>query len=91
VTNQADIPSDARRRIAQSNQGLSSSDLSVSEFALVRDAGFDPVGLVLGCSVFHLGYQPSRSGNAELATLSQAMYSASTQAVCSHSVTADVA
>jgi uncharacterized protein YbjQ (UPF0145 family) len=75
VTNQADIPSDARRRISQSNQGLFTSDLSVSEFALVRDAGFDPVGLVLGCSIFHMGFQLPRTGNAELLTLSQAMYS----------------
>ena len=76
MTDQAELPPDARRRISQSKQGLFTSDLSVSEFALVRDAGFDPVGLVLGCSIYHLGYQPPRYGNSELSTLSQAMYSA---------------
>jgi uncharacterized protein YbjQ (UPF0145 family) len=72
----AEIPQDARKRLAQSKQGLFTSDLSVSEFTLVRDAGFDPVGMVLGCSIYHLGFQPPRTGNAELTTLSQAMYSA---------------
>jgi uncharacterized protein YbjQ (UPF0145 family) len=72
----ATIPQDAHKRIAQSKQGLFTSDLSVSEFALVRDAGFDPVGLVLGCSIYHLGFQPPRTGNAEMTTLSQAMYDA---------------
>jgi uncharacterized protein YbjQ (UPF0145 family) len=72
----AEIPQDARRRIAQSRQGLFTSDLSVSEFMLVREAGFEPVGLVLGCSIYHLGFQAPRTGNTELITLSQAMYSA---------------
>ena len=76
MTDQPVIPPDATRRISQSKNGLFTSDLSVSEFALVRDVGFDPVGLVLGCSIFHLGFQPPRFGNAELVTLSQAMYSA---------------
>src|SRR6202007_3172472 len=75
-SNSAELPRDARRRIAQSKQGLFTSDLSVSEFTLVRDAGFEPVGLVLGCSIYHLGFQPPRTGDAELTTLSQAMYSA---------------
>jgi uncharacterized protein YbjQ (UPF0145 family) len=75
VTDQLAIPPHATSRISQSKHGLFTSDLSVSEFALVRDAGFDPVGLVLGCSIFHLGFQPPRIGNAELVTLSQAMYS----------------
>jgi uncharacterized protein YbjQ (UPF0145 family) len=76
VIDQAEIPQDARRRIDQSKQGLFTSDLTVSEFVLVRDAGFDPLGLVLGCSIYHLGFQEPRTGNTELTTLSQAMYSA---------------
>ena len=55
---------------------LFTSDLSVNDFLLVRDAGFDPVGLVLGSSIYHLGFQPPRGGGGELTTLSQAMYSA---------------
>jgi uncharacterized protein YbjQ (UPF0145 family) len=76
VTYQAGIPQDAHRRITQNRQGLFTSDLSVSEFTLIRDAGFAPVGLVLGCSIYHLGFRVPRTGNAELAMLSQAMYSA---------------
>jgi hypothetical protein len=40
-----DIPADGLERLAQGRQGLIISDLSVHEFLLVRDAGFDP-GLV---------------------------------------------
>jgi uncharacterized protein YbjQ (UPF0145 family) len=50
--------------------------LSVSEFFLVSDIGFNPVGLVIGSSIYHLGFQMPRTGNCELETLSQAMYSA---------------
>src|SRR5580692_7272536 len=53
------------------------SDLSVNEFLLVREAGFRPVGLVLGSSVYHVGLQIGRwSQNMELDKLSQAMYHA---------------
>jgi uncharacterized protein YbjQ (UPF0145 family) len=53
------------------------SDLTVNEFLLVKQAGFNPVGLVLGTSVYHLGLQLRRWGrNMELDTLSQAMYHA---------------
>jgi uncharacterized protein YbjQ (UPF0145 family) len=53
------------------------SDLSVNEFLLVREAGFKPIGLVLGSSIYHVGMQIGRwSKNQELETLSQAMYHA---------------
>src|SRR5690349_18672374 len=53
------------------------SDLSVNEFLLVREAGFKPIGLVLGSSIYHVGIQIGRWGkNQELETLSQAMYHA---------------
>jgi uncharacterized protein YbjQ (UPF0145 family) len=53
------------------------SDLSVNEFLLVREAGFRPLGLVLGSSIYHVGLQIGRwSSNQELSTLSQAMYHA---------------
>ncbi|BBA95644.1 hypothetical protein RVR_583 [Actinacidiphila reveromycinica] len=53
------------------------SDLSVNEFLLVREAGFKPIGLVLGSSIYHVGMQLGRwSRNQELETLSQAMYHA---------------
>jgi len=72
----AGLPEGAQRRLEQTRRGLFTSDLSVSEVLLVEDAGFDPVGLVLGCSIYHLGFQPPRIGNTEMETLSQAMYSA---------------
>jgi uncharacterized protein YbjQ (UPF0145 family) len=71
-----EVPADALKRLAQGKQGLFTSDLSVNEFLLVTDAGFEPVGLVMGSSIYHLGFQPPRRGNAELTALSQAMYSA---------------
>jgi uncharacterized protein YbjQ (UPF0145 family) len=71
-----DVPADGLKRLAQGKQGLFTSDLSVNEFLLVTDAGFEPVGLVIGSSIYHLGFQAPRTGNAELTALSQAMYSA---------------
>ena len=78
---QLGIPEDAMRRLAEMRPGQASSlftsDLSVNEFLLVREAGFRPLALVLGSSVYHVGFQFQRwSKNQELTTLSQAMYHA---------------
>jgi uncharacterized protein YbjQ (UPF0145 family) len=75
------LPEDAMRRLAEMRPGqatsLFTSDLSVNEFLLVREAGFRPVGLVLGSSVYHVGFQLGRwSRNQELTVLTQAMYHA---------------
>ena len=72
------VPDDAMRRLAQMRPGqatsLFTSDLSVNEFLLVREAGFRPLGLVLGSSIYHVGIQFGRwSQNRELDQLSQAM------------------
>ena len=80
-TNELGIPEDAMRRLAEMRPGqpgaLFTSDLSVNEFLLVREAGFRPLGLVLGSSIYHVGLQIGRwSQNMELDTLSQAMYHA---------------
>jgi uncharacterized protein YbjQ (UPF0145 family) len=57
--------------------GVFTSDLSVSEYVLLGEAGFEPLGFVVGSSIFHVGLQVGRwSQNAELQVLSQAMYSA---------------
>ena len=32
------------------------SDLSINEFALLLGAGFEPIELVMGVSVYHVGY-----------------------------------
>ncbi|QQE76866.1 heavy metal-binding domain-containing protein [Alicyclobacillus sp. SO9] len=54
-----------------------SSDLSVNEFLLLRDAGFEPAGMVVGSSIYHIGFQWQRwSKSQELDMLSQAMYRA---------------
>ncbi len=75
------IPQDALRRLQEMRPGQSTSlftsDLSVNEFLLVREAGFTPLGLVLGSSIYHVGLQLGRwSRNQELTGLSQAMYHA---------------
>jgi uncharacterized protein YbjQ (UPF0145 family) len=72
----AGVPADGLKRLKQGKDGLFTSDLSVNEFMLVQDAGFEPLGLVMGSSIYHLGFQPPRAGGVELTTLSQAMYSA---------------
>jgi uncharacterized protein YbjQ (UPF0145 family) len=75
------VPADAAARLGQNRAGtpgaVFTSDLSVNEFLLVREAGFRPVGLVLGSSIYHIGVQTSNwRQNMELTTLSQAMYHA---------------
>ena len=71
------IPESGRERLEQNRQGLYTSDLSVNEFLLVTEAGFDPVGLVVGSSIFHIGFQVTGpTTSRELDVLSQAMYSA---------------
>jgi uncharacterized protein YbjQ (UPF0145 family) len=71
------VPESGRERLAQNRAGLFTSDLSVNEFLLIQEAGFDPVGLVVGSSIFHIGLQiASPTASRELDVLSQAMYSA---------------
>src|ERR1700751_4378593 len=57
--------------------GIFSSDLSVSEYVLLGEAGFEPLGFVVGSSIYHVGLQAGRwSQNQELQVLTQAMYNA---------------
>ena len=77
----AGIPRDALNRLAELQPGkpggIFTSDLSVSEFLLVKEAGFHPLGLVMGSSIYHVGIQMGRwNKNQELTTLSTAMYHA---------------
>lgn len=70
------IPSAGASRLT-SDTKLFSSDLSVNEFLLVRQAGFTPIGMVLGTSIYHVGFQRRRRWqNHELEKISQAMYHA---------------
>src|SRR5579863_1794050 len=77
-----DLPSHARERLNimrgdATHKALFTSDLSVNEFLLVREAGFDPVGLVVGSSIYHIGYQRANwTQNQEMTVLTQAMYHA---------------
>ena len=57
--------------------GVFTSDLSVSEYVLLGEAGFEPLGFVVGSSIYHVGLQAGRwSQNQELQVLTQAMYNA---------------
>jgi uncharacterized protein YbjQ (UPF0145 family) len=77
VENLADLPEATSHRLAELEAGLFTSDLSVNEFLLVKEAGFHPLGLVMGSSIYHVGLQTRRwSKSRELTTLSQAMYNA---------------
>src|ERR1700759_5099696 len=77
----AGIPESGRERIARMKReverGFFTSDLSVNEFLLVKEAGFDPLGLVLGSSIYHIGYQQAMwNQSQEMGVLTQAMYHA---------------
>src|ERR1700749_155884 len=75
------IPASGRERIARMKQdvqrGFFTSDLSVTAFLLVKESGFEPVGLVLGSSIYHIGFQQAMwNQNQEMQVLTQAMYHA---------------
>ncbi len=77
-----DLPKHALERLqglrsANHPQGVFTSDLSVNEFLLVREAGFEPIGMVVGSSIYHIGFQQANwRNNEEMQVLSQAMYHA---------------
>lgn len=73
----ADLPQHARERLTAMRQHhFFTSDLSVNEFLLVKEVGFQPLGLVMGSSIFHVGWHPVRGVSEELTTLTQALYHA---------------
>jgi uncharacterized protein YbjQ (UPF0145 family) len=73
----ADLPQHARERLGAMRQHhFFTSDLSVNEFLLVKEVGFQPLGLVMGSSIFHVGFHPVRGISEELTTLTQALYHA---------------
>lgn len=92
----ADLPQHARERLSQMSgagggRPLFTSDLTVNEFLLVKEAGFDPVGLVVGSSIYHIGYQQSNwNQNQEMVVLTQAMYHARELAISRMEEEADV-
>jgi uncharacterized protein YbjQ (UPF0145 family) len=75
------VPESGRARMERMKTAVASgfftSDLSVNELLLVKQSGFEPLGLVLGSSIYHIGFQQaSWSKNQEMTVLSQAMYHA---------------
>ncbi len=77
----AGIPDSGIERIQRMKKDISrgffTSDLSINEFLLVKQAGFEPLGLVLGSSIYHIGFQQANwSRNQEMGVLTQAMYHA---------------
>jgi uncharacterized protein YbjQ (UPF0145 family) len=79
---QQQLPQQALERLqsmrsAPGQAGLFTSDLSVNEYLLVKAAGFEPLGLVVGSSIYHLGFQFNTfRQDVEVTVLSQAMYQA---------------
>ena len=78
---QGGVPLDAiarlRRMRGEGGKPLFTSDLSVSEFVLLKELHMEPVGLVLGSSIYHVGLQYANYfNNEELGVLTQAMYHA---------------
>jgi uncharacterized protein YbjQ (UPF0145 family) len=76
----ADLPTHAKERLVQMRRThFFTSDLSVNEFLLVKQAGFEPLGLVMGSSIYRIRPNVTRgmfSGavSGELEELTQAMY-----------------
>jgi uncharacterized protein YbjQ (UPF0145 family) len=78
------IPENARQRLQEmrtrpgETPAFFTSDLSVNEYYLIEQAGFEPLGFVMGSSFFHIGIQwtimPFQ--NYELDVLTQALYHA---------------
>jgi len=76
-----DLPQHARERLAEMRaKKLFTSDLSVSEFLLVKEAGFDPLGLVMGSSIYQIAptipqLAPGQPG-CEITDMTRALYHA---------------
>jgi uncharacterized protein YbjQ (UPF0145 family) len=78
------IPEHARQRLAEMRgeaggpPRLFTSDLSVNEFLMIEEAGFEPLGFVMGSSFFHVGIQWTIAPfqNYELDVLTAALYHA---------------
>jgi uncharacterized protein YbjQ (UPF0145 family) len=77
----AGIPESGRERIERMKKdvarGFFTSDLSINEFLFVKQAGFEPLGMVLGSSIYHIGFQQANwNRSMEMGVLTQAMYHA---------------
>jgi uncharacterized protein YbjQ (UPF0145 family) len=74
------LPLQATRRLSEevaAGHPIFSSDLSTKEFSLTRNLGYQPLSQVMGSSIFHVGWQYTRTysinpSERELTTVSQA-------------------
>ena len=70
------IPLRAEQRLAEEagpHSRLFTSDLSVNEFLLAKDAGCQPIAQIMGSSIYHIGQIPDYKGKtAEIAVISEA-------------------
>ena len=94
-TTEGGVPLDAvsrlRRMRGEGGAPLFTSDLSVSEFVLLEQMGWRPLGLVLGSSIYHVGIQYGNFyQNQELGYLTAAMYEARDLAMSRMEEEADV-
>jgi uncharacterized protein YbjQ (UPF0145 family) len=77
-----ELPEHAKQRLREmrgedGHRKLFTSDLSVNEFLLIKEAGFEPSGLVVGSSIYHIGFQQARwTKNEEMTVLTEALYHA---------------
>ena len=77
----SDLPDGARERLdhmrGNGKRTMFTSDLSVNEFLLIKEMGFEPAGMVVGSSIYHIGYQSAKwTKNEEMQVLTQALYHA---------------
>ena len=70
------IPTHARERLHEMKEKrFFTSDLSVNEFLLVKEAGFAPLGLVMGSSIYSIGaHHLAQAQPGEVVALTQALY-----------------
>ena len=64
-------------QLEETDKSAFTSDLSVNEFVLLHKLGFDPLGYVMGTSIYHVGLQYGNwRQSMELDVLTAAMYNA---------------
>ncbi|MQY27484.1 hypothetical protein NRB56_30670 [Nocardia sp. RB56] len=79
----------ANERLSHAGR-IFTSDLSVNEFALLHGAEFEPIDLVMGVSVYHVGFQfAGLRQQAELQVLTEATYRARWNAMARMQAEAD--
>ena len=88
ISGKFSMPQAASSRIArlehleETDSSAFTSDLSVNEYVLLHKLGFNPLGYVMGTSIYHVGLQYGNwRQSMELTVLTEAMYDARTLAM----------